>query len=71
MIQQHAENTAPDIASIEENQKMDGQAVVRNLASLGLTLDSEVAQKVTRNSHGMSPMERLMRELQHPTSKSC
>lgn len=49
--------------SVEEDQKRDGMAFIRNLESLGLTLEPEVAQKVARNNHGMSPMERLMKEL--------
>ncbi|KAF4830662.1 hypothetical protein CGCTS75_v005689 [Colletotrichum tropicale] len=71
MIQRHDENTAPDIAGIEKDQKRDGRALVRNLESLGLTMESAIAHKVARNSHGMSPMERLMRESQDFTRKSC
>ncbi|KAF5484482.1 hypothetical protein CGCS363_v014156 [Colletotrichum siamense] len=71
MIQRHAENTSTDIDSLEEGQKRNGRTLVRNLESLGLTLESEVAEKVARNSHGMSPMERLTKELQDSTRKSC
>ncbi|KAE9581514.1 hypothetical protein CGCF415_v009911 [Colletotrichum fructicola] len=58
-----------NIHSVEEDQRRDEMAVIRNLVSLGLTLDSKVAQKVARNTHGMSPMERFMKEIQETANK--